>query len=438
MGVMAQLGRHLTRLKIRLKSHGQALGRRMGGLALIWLASTASVAGLASTAAEAAEPAQPKGSLVIIGGGLRGDNADIWQRIVQLAGGKGARIAVFPSAAGAPERTGQAIIAYLKRYGADPFLVPIAVKLANSDYRKAAEDMTLADRVRRADGVYFAGGDQGRITQALVRPDGTRTAALDAIWDIYRRGGVIAGTSAGAAIMSSTMFYDARRVLATLQEGVADGKDIAPGLGFIGDDIFVDQHLLIRGRFARMIPAMLKKGYQMGLGIDENSAMVVNNKREVEVIGYKGALLLDLSRATMDVDAPSFNVSNILISYLDRGDRFNIATQTYIPAPDRADGRLDNSRPVRRGPVFSNDILGNSAVSDLMEKLIDSDQADAIGIASGDPRGIEPELGFEFRFSKTPESTGYLSYAAEAYSILNLRLDIRPIEVQRPLYKYKN
>ncbi|WP_082551492.1 cyanophycinase [Massilia sp. Root351] len=405
----------------------------VGRFSLLWYAIVG-----AHTHAHAAEPAQPKGSLVIIGGGLRGDNADIWQRIVQLAGGKGARIAVFPSAAGTPERSGQAIIGYLKRYGADPFLVPIAVKLANSDYRKAADDMTLADRVRRADGVYFAGGDQGRITQALVRADGTRTAALDAIWDIYRRGGVIAGTSAGAAIMSSTMFYDARRVLATLQEGVADGKDIAPGLGFIGDDIFVDQHLLIRGRFARMIPAMLKKGYQLGLGIDENSAMVVNAKREVEIIGYRGAMLLDLSRATMDSESSAFNVSNILISYLDRGDKFNIATQTFTPAPDKADGRLDNTRPVRRGAVYSNDILGNSAVVDLMEKLIDSDQQDAIGIASGDPRGTAPEIGFEFRFSKTPESTGYLSSVVEAYSILNLRLDIRPIEVQRPLYKYKN
>jgi cyanophycinase len=196
--------------------------------------------------------------------------------------------------------------------------------------------------------------------------------------------------------------------------------------------------LLIRGRFARMIPAMLKKGYQLGLGIDENSAMVVNSKREVEIVGYKGALLLDLSRATMDADASAFNVSNVLISYLDRGDRFNIATKTFTPAPDKADGRLDNTRPARRGPVYSNDILGNSAVSDLMERLIDSDQQDAIGIASGDPRGTTPEVGFEFRFSKTAESEGYLSSVVDAYSILNLRLDIRPIEVQRPLYKYKN
>jgi cyanophycinase len=98
---------------------------------------------------------------------------------------------------------------------------------------------------------------------------------LDALWDMYRRGGVIAGTSAGAAIMSSTMFGRPRAVLATLKLGVTDGKEITSGLGFIGEDVFVDQHLLVRGRFARMLPAMLAKGYKLGLGIDEDTAMVV-------------------------------------------------------------------------------------------------------------------------------------------------------------------
>jgi cyanophycinase len=65
-------------------------------------------------------------------------------------------------------------------------------------------------------------------------------------------------------------------VFATLRGGVTEGEEIAPGLGFIGDDVFVDQHFLVRGRFARMIPAMLKKGYKYGLGIDENTAMVVD------------------------------------------------------------------------------------------------------------------------------------------------------------------
>ena len=103
--------------------------------------------------------------------------------------------------------------------------------------------------------MFFSGGDQSRITRALVREDGSRSAVLEAVWDVYRNGGVVAGDSAGAAIMSSTMFYSPPSVFGTLRGGVNDGREIAPGLGFIGDDVFVDQHLLVRGRFARMIPA---------------------------------------------------------------------------------------------------------------------------------------------------------------------------------------
>ena len=136
----------------------------------------------APPAAARAAAAAPKGSLVIIGGGLRGDNADVWGRIVQLAGGKGARIAVFPSASGDPERAAQSIIGYLKKFGADAFAVPVAVRLADSDYRKAAEDAALAEKIRKADGVYFAGGDQSRSCARTARaprrwkPCGTCTA----------------------------------------------------------------------------------------------------------------------------------------------------------------------------------------------------------------------------------------------------------------------
>ncbi len=194
-----------------------------------------------------------------------------------------------------------------------------------------------------AGGAYFAGGDQARITRALRRPDGSNTRMLDALWELYRRGGVIAGTSAGAAIMSSTMFGHPKPVLATLKLGLTDGQEITPGLGFIGDDVFVDQHLLVRGRFARMLPAMLQKGYKLGLGIDENTAMVVGPNRDVEVLGYKGALVVDLSNA--NARKGDFNVSNVRLSYLDNGDRFNIASHSFHPR--RRQGR----RPPRPGPA---------------------------------------------------------------------------------------
>ncbi|MEO5932166.1 MAG: cyanophycinase [Duganella sp.] len=380
----------------------------------------------------------PKGSLVIIGGALRGDNAEIWQRIVALAGGRGARIAVLPSAAADPERVGDAIAARLNGYGAAAFVVPLAVRLAGSDFRRVAEDGELAAAVRGAGGVFFAGGDQGRITQALVREDGSRSAVLEAVWDVYRGGGVVAGDSAGAAIMSSTMFYAPNSVFGTLRGGVNDGREIAPGLGFIGGDVFVDQHLLVRGRFARMIPVMLKKGYKFGLGIDENTAMVVDSRRNVEIVGHKGALLIDLSRATTDAASAGFNVSNAVISYLDRGDRYDLASHTFTPSEAKAGGRLRAAHEVRQQPVFSPDILGRNAVVELMESLITNRRVEAIGVATSGPQSPLPELGFQFTFSKTPDSVGYASAAAQSYSILNVRLDIRPLDIGQSLTSGKN
>jgi cyanophycinase len=127
----------------------------------------------------------------------------------------------------------------------------------------------------------------------------------------------------------------------------------------------------------------------------------------------------------------------VRLSYLDNGDRFNIATHAFTPSDDKADGRLDPTQPYYREPLFSADILGNSTVVDLMGKLIDSDQPSAVGIALGSPDGVQPDLGFEFRLTRADTSVGYQSAANEAYSIYDLRLDIRPIVVRRPLYRYQ-
>ncbi|QOY94010.1 cyanophycinase [Massilia sp. UMI-21] len=387
----------------------------------------------------AADAPQPKGALVIIGGALRADNAPVWERMVQLAGGKGARIAVFASASIHPERSGKFYVERFEQYGAKAFFVPVAERLSGTDYRAAADDPALAAMVRSAGGAFFSGGDQNRITRALRRADGSNTRMLDALWDMYRRGGVIAGTSAGAAIMSSTMFGHPKPVLATLKLGLDDDTEVAPGLGFIGDDVFIDQHLLVRGRFARMVPAMLKKGYKLGLGIDENTAMVVGPNREVEVLGYRGALLVDLAKAAPQ-DGPKggpLSVSNVRLSYLDNGDRFHLVTHAFTPSADRIGNLVDPAEPYYRYPIFSADILGNSTVVDLMAKLIDSDQPEAIGLSLDSPDSAQPDLGFEFKLTRTRDSVGYLSSITEQYSVYNVRLDIRPIVVQRPLYQYR-
>jgi cyanophycinase len=381
----------------------------------------------------AAAPDRPKGSLVIIGGGLRVTNAEVWEKVVALAGGKGARIAVLPTAAQNPAKEASLTVDALNRYGARAFVVPVAPLLAGTDVRKAADDPALADAIRKAGGAFFTGGDQARITGALRRADGSNTAVLDALWALYRRGGVIAGTSAGAAIMSGTMFYDPPLdVMPVLKNGVVDGKDVAPGLGFIGTDVFVDQHLLARGRFGRMLPAMLAKGYTLGLGIDENTAAVVGPARDVTVIGYRGALVLDLLEATVDKAQPRFNVSNARISYLDSGDSFNLATRAYVPGPGKEP--VDRKYVEHRAPIFYTDILGNTAVADLLEKLADSDLQRAVGVAFEGPDSQSPERGFEFTFTRVPDSAEYVTNREDAYSIYRIRMDVRPVRVRQPFY----
>jgi cyanophycinase len=398
---------------------------------------------LMSGTAKGAEP--PNGSLVIIGGGLKPDNAQVWQRMVTLAGGKDARIAVFASASANPERSAASTIASFERYGAKAFFVPIAIKLKTPDYRQAASDPALVEQVRGATGVYFTGGDQGRITQALVLPDGSPTPVLQAIWQVYRKGGMIGGSSAGAAIMSSTMFFEPPDdVLTVVKTGVRHGHEITRGLGFIGKDVFVDQHFLVRGRFARMLPVLLDKGYQIGLGVDENTALVVTKDRQAEVAGASGVLLMDVSAATRDASKADFNVSNVRVSYLDRGDAINLQTRVVTPSEaKRKDLKVDPNapdfKPEFKAPRFYADVLGRMTLVELLSNFIDNPQREVIGLAFGGAEGVKPELGFEYRFRKGPDSLGWFttSMGGEDYTVLNIYLDVTPIQVPQPLYKYR-
>lgn len=377
--------------------------------------------------------AAAKGNLVIIGGGLRPDNGPVWEKIVELAGGMGARIAVFPTASLNPEREGRNAVAYLNRHGAQAFMVPVSPRLPGTDVRKVVEDKELIAQVQSAGGVFFTGGDQARITGSLRRPDGSNSAMLDAIWSLYRDGGVIAGTSAGAAIMSSTMFYDPPLdVVPVLKNGVKPGKDTAPGLGFIGEDVFIDQHLLIRGRFARMLPAMLKHGYTLGLGIDEDTAAVIGPNREVTVVGHTGILVLDLKDASTDQARPHFNLANARISYVDNGDRFDMVKRSYTPSVGKEP--LDKSLREHRQALFYTDIVANTAVAQLLEKMVDSNLESAIGLAFEGPGSRTPERGFEFTFSLVPDSRVFVTNREDAWSIYRIRMDVRPVRIAQPLY----
>lgn len=383
-----------------------------------------------------------KGYAVIIGGALKADNDEVWGRMVELSGGKGARWVVFGTASEAPDKAGRRAAELLERRGAVAESMPVAPALKWVDLDKAVRDPQLLDLVRNASGVFFTGGAQERIVDTF-KPDGHNTPMLNVIWDVYRRGGVVAGTSAGAAIMSTIMFRDALSVIGVMKGQLREGKEIDHGLGFVGPNLFVDQHFLKRGRFGRMIPLMLAKGYKLGLGIEENSAAVVQGDM-VEVIGGKGAVLIDLNDIKTDPKLGALNVVGARLTYLDRGDHFDLGLRRMEPSERKKRGQfLDPSAPTYK-PEYSNepfyiDMLGDSTLSNAMGHLIDSNQKEVRGL-SFDPKApaSEPlaDLGFSFRLYKGRDSVGWYSdeSGSDEYSVASLYLDIVPVRIGRPLH----
>lgn len=401
-----------------------------------------SLTGSLAFAEDVAVPDVPKGSLVIMGGSERFSHREYWDEIVELAGGPGSKIAVFPTASGDPVQKGGQVISALNKAGADAFLVPVAWRKVPITPVEAVSDPDLVAQVREATGIFLIGGEQDKIVKALYTKDGEHTPMLNAMWEVYQKGGVIAGTSAGAAVMSRIMYRDAESVLDTMLRGVRWGKEIDRGLGFIDSEWFVDQHLFVRGRFARTLVAMLDQGFKFGIGVDENSAIIVTNGKDVRVIGHKGALVLDLSRAEHDSKLGRFNVKNARLTYLDRGDRFDLKTMEVTPSEEKLeDEKLDPKspeyRPALRRPLFFNDILGNTTVIDMMGALMESVSPVATGLAFDGFQARKQSVdGFEFKFTRDDESVAWYteSFGGDDYTVVNIRLDVRPIKIAGPLY----
>jgi len=377
------------------------------------------------------------GTIVPIGGALRFDHDQVWQRLNELAGGSRARWVVFGLASSQPQRAAQEVVRVLQQHGAAlAEAIEITAPADTSDAGRIAQ-------VKRATGVFFCGGAQERIVDALM-PAGIDTPLLATVRTVAAKGGVISGTSAGAAIMSTHMFRDAQDALTVLKGQLREGKEIDRGLGFVGPGLFVDQHFLRRGRIGRMLPMMVARGYKLGLGVDENSAAVIRGNA-IEIIGAKGALLVDLSGAASQCRDGAFCLRGARLSYLDRGDRFDLDSRRMTPsAPKRSDHVIDPTaadfKPYYPHARFWPDMLGDTVISNAMSELIDSGDQDAFGLAGNlvpHPGDFRPELGYEFRLYKGPDSMGWFtgSFGGEDYSVSNLYLDVVPVRMAQPAYR---
>lgn len=257
------------------------------------------------------------GPLVIIGGGTRPPS--IMQLIARLAGGARGTMLVFPQASEVAE-TGPSLAQEFKTLGLG------TVRVIGTDHAGADTDAVVAE-TEGATGVYFAGGDQNRL-MAVLR--GTKLERR--LVALHRGGAVMSGTSAGAAVMSRVMITgDEKRPLTKDQDWQtieADNVVTAPGLGFL-DDVVVDQHFVRRRRHNRLISLVLEQPAQLGVAIDEETAMWVKPDRTFEVVGNGPVLVFDAKPATVarDADGRGLRGSGLQLHVLRPGAQYDLAAR---------------------------------------------------------------------------------------------------------------
>ncbi|MBD6618489.1 cyanophycinase [Komarekiella sp. 'clone 1'] len=223
-----------------------------------------------------------KRQLVIIGGAEDKENdSQILREFVRRAGGTKANIVIMTAATELPREVGENYIRVFERLGAEN------VRIIDTETREDATSSTALEAIQKATGVFFTGGDQARITSIL------KDTEIDtAIHKRFSEGIVVAGTSAGAAVMPDKMIVEGDSQTNPRIEVV----EMGPGLGFL-PGVVIDQHFSQRGRLGRLISALLQEPAVLGFGIDENTAMVVTDN-QIEVIGEGVVTIVDESEAT--------------------------------------------------------------------------------------------------------------------------------------------
>lgn len=187
-------------------------------------------------------------------------------------------------------------------------------------HRREGIDHKALDAVKDAKGIFFTGGDQLKITSELGG-----TQVLEAIIDVFNKGGVIAGTSAGASVMSETMMIAGQ---ADASFRIGTGLSMAPGLG-LTSCVIIDQHFAERGRIGRLLGATALNPRNMGIGIDENTAIVFDDQRFFRVIGSGAVYVLDAHEAhgnnisEGETNTP-LSIFDVKMHVLVKGDSFDI------------------------------------------------------------------------------------------------------------------
>lgn len=196
------------------------------------------------------------------------------------------------------------------------------VGILHIEKREEAADVTILERLKAADIVMFTGGDQLRLTSILGG-----TTFHDILLDKYKNEDFIyAGTSAGAAAASNTMIYQGSSSEALLKGEVK----ITSGLGFI-DNVVIDTHFVQRGRIGRLFQAVVGNPKVLGIGLGEDTGLLITNGRQMEAIGSGLVILVD-GREIKDTNLTQIelgqpiSISHLVTHVMSKDDTFNLDT----------------------------------------------------------------------------------------------------------------
>jgi len=256
-----------------------------------------------------------KGHLLIIGGGSK--PPDAIKEFVAL--NKNGPILIITSASGVPQESGPAMVKQLASAGAQN------VQWLHIDSPEMANADSTVQKIESSTAIFFTGGVQERLMQRLC---GTRSEA--AILKLYReQGGIIGGTSAGAAVMSQLMITgnelinkDTTDAFFSIQVKNIETKK---GFGFL-DKVIIDQHFVARKRHNRLISLVLENPNFVGIGIDEGTAILVYPNNKFRVYG-KGSVFVYDARKAKSIQANKNGLlggRNIKMDILVDGDSYKL------------------------------------------------------------------------------------------------------------------
>lgn len=259
----------------------------------------------------------PRGPLMAIGGAEDKMKARrILAAFLRLAGGEQARIAVIPAASTQPGRVAELYHALFRDLGA------AEVEIVHIDTRLDAQDQGRVAALNAATAIFLTGGNQLRLATLL---GGTPVA--QAIRRCNANGLLVAGTSAGASILSQHMIAFGRNGEWPTQRMV----QLAPGLG-LTNRVVIDQHFQRRGRTGRLMVAVAYNPFLIGLGIDEDTAAIVDGQNMVSIVGRGSVIVVDGEGMTYtNVDQAQRHapvaVTDMRLHVLLEGFQYNLLTR---------------------------------------------------------------------------------------------------------------